>query len=176
MSDRNRHIYTGRIIELGIERVTLPNGHCFDLEMVHHPGGAAVVALDTEDRVCLLRQYRHAAGGWLWEIPAGKLERGEPPARTADRELHEEAGLKAREWRELGTIFSSPGVFTERIHLYLARGLTQEHSATEDHEVIEIHWLALSAAVGWALDGTIADAKSVIGLLRAQAAVHRPSP
>lgn len=173
MAHTNRHIYTGHTIELDIERVTLPNGHCFDLEVVRHPGGAAVVALDAEERICLLRQYRHVAGGWLWEIPAGKLDPRELPAQTAARELREEAGLEAGQWLDLGTILTSPGVFTERIHLYLARDLTPGQSATEDHEAIEIHWVTLATTARWALDGTIADAKSVVGLLRARAALDR---
>src|SRR5580700_4460862 len=93
------------------------------LEVVHHPGGAATVALDGEERICLLRQYRYVAGGWLWELPAGKLEPDEPPLATAQRELAEEAGVRARHWRSLGTVLSSPGVFTERLHLFLARGI-----------------------------------------------------
>jgi ADP-ribose pyrophosphatase YjhB (NUDIX family) len=86
--------FTGRIIRVTTDEVVLPNGHRTVLEIVHHPGGAVAVALDAGGRVCLLRQYRHAAGGWLWELPAGKLEPAEPPLGTAQRELAEEAGLE----------------------------------------------------------------------------------
>jgi ADP-ribose pyrophosphatase len=163
-----KSIFRGRVIELALERVTLPNGQQTELEIVHHPGGAAVVALDTDSNVCLLHQFRHAAGGWLWELPAGKLDPGEAPLATAQRELQEEAGLIAADWQSLGRIVSSPGVFTEVIHLFLARGLTAVATRTEEHELIEVHWLPFQQALAMARDGEITDAKSVAGLFRAQ--------
>jgi len=169
---QTRH-FTGRIISVTTDEVVLPNGHRSLLEIVHHPGGAAVVALDAAQRVCLLRQYRYAADGWLWELPAGKLEPSEPPLHTAQRELLEEAGVHAREWRALGTVLSSPGVLTERLHLFLATGTAPGSAAHESAEVIEVHWLPLTQACDWALDGTIADCKTAIGLLRAAAATAR---
>jgi 8-oxo-dGTP pyrophosphatase MutT (NUDIX family) len=166
--------YSGRVISVTTDEVQLPNGHHALLEVVHHPGGAAVAALDAQERVCLLRQYRYVAGGWLWELPAGKLEPAEPPLATAQRELQEEAGVRAQEWRALGTLLSSPGVFSERLHLFLAQGLTSSAPpAHERAEVIEIHWLPLEQVCAWALDGTLADAKSAMGVLRARAAVRR---
>jgi 8-oxo-dGTP pyrophosphatase MutT (NUDIX family) len=170
-------MYSGRVIEVNVERVELPNGATADLEIVHHPGGAAIVAVDELERVCLLRQFRHAAGGWIWELPAGRLEPAEPPLETARRELVEEAGRTARHWQDLGAILSSPGVFTERIYLYLAEGLMPCPQALEKHEVIEVHWMALQEAVAMAHDGRINDAKSVIGLLRGSAIRdQRPKP
>lgn len=162
-----RVIYRGQIIELTLETPTLPNGTQPTLEIVHHPGGAATVALDADGRVCLLRQYRHAVGGWVWELPAGKLDPGESPQTTAARELEEEAGLQARQWRSLGAMLTSPGVFTERVHLFLALELTPIASRVEHHEVIEVHWLSLAEAVGRVLAGDIVDAKTAIGLLKA---------
>jgi 8-oxo-dGTP pyrophosphatase MutT (NUDIX family) len=159
--------FRGRVITLTVDDVILPNGHRTPLEIVHHPGGAAAVAIDDQNRVCLLRQYRHAAGEYLWELPAGKLEPNEPPLLTAQRELVEEAGVAAREWHSLGVFFSSPGVLTERIHLFLARGLIPAQAAPESAEVFEVSWVALPEAHRWALDGTINDGKTVIGLLRA---------
>ena len=129
----------------------------------------------SRQRVCLLRQFRHAAGGWVWELPAGRLEPGEPPAETARRELVEEAGREAAQWQDLGVILSSPGVFTERIYLYLAHGLTACATAQETHEVIEVHWVDFREAVAMAHDGRISDAKSVIGLLRGNAVWMQPS-
>jgi 8-oxo-dGTP pyrophosphatase MutT (NUDIX family) len=120
-------------------------------------------------KICLLRQYRHAAGGWLWELPAGKLEPGEMPSGTARRELVEEAGIEAEDWIDLGTMHSSPGILTEVVHLYLATGLRRVAKSHEIHEVIEIHWIELGQALDWCLDGTITDAKTLIGLFRAQA-------
>jgi 8-oxo-dGTP pyrophosphatase MutT (NUDIX family) len=160
--------YSGRVVRLTTDEVVLPNGHRTQLEVVHHPGGAAIAALDAARRVCLLRQYRYVADGYLWELPAGKLEPQEAPLITAQRELAEEAGLQAAHWHALGACLSSPGVFTERIHLYLASALTPAPPAHERSEVIEVHWVALEEACGWALDGTITDMKTALGLLRAR--------
>ncbi len=165
-------IYPGRVIEVALETVELPNGGQVELEIVHHPGGAATVALDDQDRVCLLRQYRHAGSGWLWELPAGRIDPGESPFDTASRELSEEAGLQASDWADLGSMHSSPGIFTEVIHLWLARGLSRQPHEHEDGEVIEIHWLPLGQALDWCNDGTITDAKTLVGLYRAGALIR----
>lgn len=159
-------IYRGRIIELALETPTLPNGTRPELEIVRHPGGAAVVAMDDDRHVCLLRQYRHAAGGWVWELPAGKRDAGEDPRATAARELGEEAGITARRWRSLGGIITSPGVFTEVVHLYLAQELARVPAQAERHEVFEVHWVALADAVARVMAGDITDAKTIVGLLK----------
>jgi ADP-ribose pyrophosphatase len=160
-------VFTGRVITVSKEQVLLPNGNIADYEIVHHPGGAAVVALDERDRVCLLHQYRPAAGGWVWELPAGRLEPDEPPALTARRELVEEAGREAEDWEDLGFMWSSPGVFDERIHLFLARQLRVVQAHHEPHEVLEAHWVALPEALEQAMGGAILDSKTIVGLLRA---------
>jgi ADP-ribose pyrophosphatase len=118
--------------------------------------------------VCLLRQYRHAAGTWVWELPAGKLEPNEPPLETARRELIEEAGVSGKHWVSLGTSLSSPGVFNEVLHLFLATGIEPAVAAPEASEVFEVHWKPLEEACQWALDGTINDSKTALGLLRAR--------
>jgi ADP-ribose pyrophosphatase len=166
-----REVFQGRVIRVNVETVRLPNGHVSDLEIIHHPGGAAVVAIDAQAQVCLLHQYRHAVGGWVWELPAGKLEPQEPPERTAQRELVEEAGRSARSWRSLGRYVSSPGVFTEIVHLYLAWELDSVKMALEEGELIEVHWVALPDACRRAEEGEITDGKTVVGLLRARAAL-----
>jgi ADP-ribose pyrophosphatase len=168
MVDKRTLIYQGRIIRLDVESVTLPNGAVAELEIVRHPGGAAAVALDENGNICLLRQYRHAAGGWLWELPAGKLDAGEAPLTAAQRELEEEAGVRATRWAPLGKYLSSPGVFTETLHLFLAQGLVPTKPNHEAHELIEVHWLPFDQAVAMAHAGEILDGKTVIGLLRAQ--------
>lgn len=162
-------VFRGVVISVDVEQVPLPNGTTARYEIVRHPGGAAVVAIDGQGLVCLLRQYRPAAGGWVWELPAGRLEPAEPPERTARRELLEETGHSASRWESLGSILSSPGVFAETIHLFLARGLTAGDARHEQHEVIEVHWLPLADAVRQARSGELRDAKTVIGLLRALA-------
>ncbi len=169
MKMSSKTIYAGRIITLDVEQVTLPNGLEMEMEIVRHPGGAAVVALDDQQQVCLLKQYRHVCGEWIWELPAGKIDHREAPLKTAQRELREEAGLGAKNWHSLGHMVSSPGVFTEVVHGYLATGLQQTHSQHEAEEIIEIHWLPLQQAFEWAMDNTITDAKTVIGLCRAYA-------
>jgi ADP-ribose pyrophosphatase len=164
-------VFQGRVITVNVEQVRLPNGETASYEIVHHPGGAAIVALDATGRVCLLHQFRPAAGGWVWELPAGRLEPAEPPADTARRELVEEAGCEAARWDGLGSILSSPGVFAETIHLYLARNLRDVPSHHERHEVIQVHWIPLDVAVQQALSGEIRDGKTIVGLLRARAVV-----
>lgn len=166
MELKSRRVFKGRVITLDVTDVELPNGQVAELEIVGHPGGAAAVAVNERHEVCLLRQYRHVAGGWLWEIPAGKLD-GQTPDATARNELREEAGLLAARWESLGRVISSPGVFTEVVHLYLARDLTTVPAAPERDEIFQVSWVPLASAVARALEGDIEDAKSVIALLRA---------
>ena len=168
MTDNKTLIYHGKIVDLCLERVTLPSGVQAEFEIVHHPGGAAAVALDKEGRVCLLRQYRHAAGSWLWELPAGKLDPGETPLVTARRELQEEAGRRAARWESLGSVISSPGVFTEVVHLFLARELSDVPARHEAHEVFEAHWFPFPDALTLAGTGEITDAKTLAGLFRVE--------
>jgi 8-oxo-dGTP pyrophosphatase MutT (NUDIX family) len=163
------HVFRGRIIDVTVDRVVLPNGVECELEIIHHPGGAAAVAIDARQRVCLVRQYRHAVKGWLWELPAGKIDDGELHLQTAQRELREEAGVCASTWRSLGDMVSSPGVFKERVYLHLATDLELVSAELEAEEVLEVHWLDWEVAITMALDNTITDAKTVIALLRAQA-------
>jgi 8-oxo-dGTP pyrophosphatase MutT (NUDIX family) len=161
-------IYQGRVIRVNLERVRLPNNHVADLEIIHHPGGAAIVALDEQQRVCMLKQYRHAAGGYIWELPAGKIDKREPPLQTAHRELREEAGCTAQHWHYLGHYLSSPGVFTEVVHLYLATGLTLVGNQPEDHEVFHIEWLPFNEVLAMAYRGDLNDGKSLVGLFLSQ--------
>jgi len=166
--------FRGRVITVTTDDVVLPNGHRATLEVVHHPGGAAIAAVDAKRHVCLLRQYRYVTDGWIWELPAGKLEPGEPPLETAKRELIEEAGVRAGHWESLGVAWSSPGVFAEILHLFYATELEPDTAAHEHAEVIEVHWVPLAEAYEWAMNGTISDAKTIIALARVFARVAAP--
>jgi 8-oxo-dGTP pyrophosphatase MutT (NUDIX family) len=163
----SRHIFTGRVIEVNVERVPLPNGTIAELEIIKHPGGAAIVAIDERQRVCLLRQYRYVAGGWIWELPGGKIDNREPPLDTARRELEEEAGMRAAAWRPLGDYLTSPGIFTEVVHLFLATELTALPRRPEEHEVLEVHWLPFRDVLRMASSGELRDGKSLVGVYRA---------
>ena len=159
--------FQGRVLTVNVERVRLPNGAVADLEIAHHPGGAAVVAIDDQQRICMLYQFRHAAGGWIWELPAGKIDNREPPLNTAQRELNEEGGVTATDWKSLGEYLSSPGVFTEVIHLYLAKNLSQASLAPEEHEVFRVEWLPFKEMLAKAQSGELRDGKTLVGLFRA---------
>ncbi|HUI26980.1 MAG TPA: NUDIX hydrolase [Candidatus Kryptonia bacterium] len=163
------YIYKGSIVDLRREPVTLPNGLTVTLEMVRHPGAAAVVAIDDADNVTLVRQYRYAAGGFIWEIPAGKLDAGEAPETCARRELREEAGLAAGELTRLGAIFTAPGFCDERIHLFLARHLTPATQQLEADEILSVERVPLREALAMIRSGVLQDAKSIAGLYHAAA-------
>jgi ADP-ribose pyrophosphatase len=165
----DRQIYKGRIVDLRLEQVTLPNQRTVTLEIVRHPGAAAVVAMDADDCVILLRQFRHAAAGFIWEIPAGKLDLGEAPVHCARRELREEAGVAARELVALGSILTAPGFCDERIHLFLARDLTPAEQQLDDDEVLSVSRIPLPRAIEMIHVGEIEDAKSIAALHRAAA-------
>lgn len=171
MNSKDSNHFQGQIIHAGAEQVKLPDGRTMLMDVVHHPGGAAVVALDERQRVCLLFQYRGVLDEWVWELPAGKIDDEEPPLETARHELLEEAGVKAAQWEELGVSLSSPGVFKEKVWLYLARDLEHGEQQPEEHEIFERHWLDFNEALAWAKSGKISDAKTVIGLFRAAAIV-----
>jgi len=168
-----RQVYRGRIVDLGIERATLPNGVEMELEVIRHPGAAAVVAVDAADRVTLIRQFRHAAGGFVWELPAGVLDHpGETPEACAGRELLEETGLRAGRLARLTTILTTPGFTDERIHLFLAQDLQEGPHAPEDDEVIaEIARTPLRDALVMVRRGDIVDSKTICGLHLAAAAL-----
>jgi ADP-ribose pyrophosphatase len=160
-----REIYDGRVVNLALEEVELPNGARTTLEVMHHPGAAAAVPLFPDGTVTLLRQYRHAVGGWLWEVPAGKLDKpGEDPLECAQRELGEEAGLAAGRWDKLGSIYTTPGFCDEIIHLYLARDLRDVPREHEEDEVIEVHRMPLVDALAMIPREELQDTKSIAAL------------
>jgi ADP-ribose pyrophosphatase len=165
--------YEGRVISLRRDTVAMPGGGSSVREVVHHPGAVAVVALDDDDRVVLLRQYRHPVGMHLWELPAGlRDEDGEPPLETAKRELAEEAQLAAGRWSLLVTINSSPGFSDELVQIYLAEDLSpadRPEGFLVEHEEADmtLERVPLTDAVQRVFDGDIRNASAVVGLLAA---------
>ena len=160
--------HDGRVIQVSTERLRYSNGREYDVDYVRHPGAAAVVAIDAANRVCLVRQYRHGIEDFMWEIPAGKLDAGEPPEVCAVRELQEETGVSARRWTPLGVYIPAPSIFTELIHLYLARDLNVGAASPDADEELELKWLPLDQAIGHVLRGEWNDGKTAMALLRAQ--------
>jgi ADP-ribose pyrophosphatase len=159
-------LHAGRVMHLDLDTVEFPDGSTGKLEMIRHPGAAAVLpfledAAAEDPLVLFIRQFRHAADGYIWEIPAGCLDRGELPEDCARRELREETGYSAAEYRHLTTIFTTPGFTDERIHLFSAHGLTAGEAAREADEFVELHELRWSAVLAMAERGEIRDGKTL---------------
>ena len=163
----SRAIYDGRVVRLSVDTVRLPGGRTTELEMIRHPGAAAVVPIDANGRVLLVRQYRYASGGYLLEVPAGKLDPGEAPEHCALRETEEETGYRAGRLIPMGWIWTTPGFSDEKIWLFLATDLSATSQELQDDEVLTVERVPLAEAVDRAERGEIRDAKSVCALLRA---------
>ncbi len=159
-----RNIYTGRVLTLNIDTVTLPNGATIDLEMVRHPGAAAIVPFKDDGTVVLIQQFRHAAGGFIYEIPAGKLHLGEDPKACAARELEEEIGYKTDDLELVTSIFTAPGFTDEVIHIYKANRLTKGKQQLDRDEILEVVEVSLDDAITMIRNGSIRDAKTIVGL------------
>ena len=159
-----RNIYTGRVVNLRLETVTLPNGATVEMELIHHPGAAAIVPMKDDETVLLIRQYRHAVGGYILEIPAGKLDPGEDPRDCAARELEEEIGFRASSLEPVITFFTTPGFTDEVIHIFKATGLTLGTQNLDHDEVLDVMELPLERAISQIEDGTIRDGKTIVGL------------
>jgi len=165
METRRRSVFKVGVVDCGVETTTLPNGVTVDLAIVRHPGAAAIVALYDDGTVAMLRQYRHAIGGYLREIPAGCRNAGEDHRQCAERELREEAGLSARRWDHLGSIVTIPGFCDERIELFLARELAGVPRHLDHDEVIgEVERVKLAEALAMVRRGEIVDAKTIAAL------------
>lgn len=163
----SRLIYNGKVLDLKLDTVELPNGKEANREVVVHPGAVTIAALTQNNEILLIRQFRYPAGEILWELPAGKLERGEDPLACAKRELSEETGYAASEWMSLSTFFTTPGFSDEIMYLYLAKGLYNERLEADDDEFIELHQIPYNEAVNLINRGEIKDAKTIIGILLA---------
>ena len=159
--------YRGKFLEMVTEEVVLPNGRTATLDLIRHPGAAAVVPFLDDDRVLLIRQFRHAAGGTIFEVPAGKLEPGEEPIICAGRELEEETGKKAGRIEPLGSILTTPGFTDEQIYLFAAFALEDVPQALGDDEIIEQAPMTLESALGLIWSVELTDAKSIIALIKA---------
>jgi ADP-ribose pyrophosphatase len=168
----SRRIYTGRVINLDMDRVRFPDGSSGELEIVRHPGASAVLPFlgnpaGTDPEMLLIRQYRYAAECYLYEIPAGRLNAGESPETCARRELLEETGCSAEQVLFLTSMYTTPGFTDERIHLFVASGLSRGETQREADEFIEVVTMPMSRALKMVERGEIQDAKTALGLLYA---------
>jgi ADP-ribose pyrophosphatase len=166
----SRRIYTGKVLNLDIDRVRFPDGSVGELEMIRHSGASAVVPFLSEPagadpQLLLIRQYRYAANGFLYELPAGRLDPGEAPIDCARRELREETGCSAEQLDFLYTMYTTPGFTDERIHLFMASGLTHGETGHEADEFLTLETVPLSHALEMIRDGVIQDAKTALGIL-----------
>jgi ADP-ribose pyrophosphatase len=162
-----QHLYNGQIVKLDLHEVRLPDGNHRKREVVQHPGAAAIVAVDADGKILLVRQYRIAAGKILHEIPAGTLKPTEPPDQCAIRELQEETGYKPGSLEKLTGFFPAPGYTSEFIHVYLAKDLTESRLQADADEFIEVDHVTLAEAVEMIARGDIEDSKTIVGLLLA---------
>ncbi len=154
----------GRVFDFYTENIALPNGVTIDMEIIRHPGAAAIVPVMDNKLVLLLKQYRHAIGDYIWEIPAGTMEPGEDPLACAGRELIEETGYAGQYFEKLLEITPLPAYSDERIHIYLATGLTAAKQDLDADELISVHPIALSQSLKMIDEGKIQDAKTIVGL------------
>jgi ADP-ribose pyrophosphatase len=157
-------LYEGRVFKLLRENVTLNNGVTVDLDVIHHPGASAMIPISDNDNVILIKQYRHAIGDFIWEIPAGTLDPNETPLECAKRELIEETGFSANTWQKLGEITPVPGYSNERIHMFLAAGLVPAKQNLDKDEVLDVHEVPLGKAIEMIHEGAIQDSKTISGL------------
>src|SRR5438552_592843 len=169
---KSTRIYTGKIISLDVDTVRFPDGSIGELEIVRHPGASAIVPFlsdpaGEDPQVLLIRQYRYAAGEFIYEVPAGTLDEGESPDECARRELKEETGCTAERVEHMYTILTTPGFTDERIYLYLAVGLTRGEAGREADEFMEVEAMPLSRALAMIERGELKDAKSALALLYA---------
>jgi len=163
-------IYTGKVISLDVDQVRYPDGSTGEIEIVRHSGACAIVPfmsdpVGDDPQILLLRQYRYAAKGYLYEIPAGRIEDGETPIAAASRELREETGCTASLFTHLYTTYTTPGFTDEEIHTYMATGLTLGESATESDEFLEVITVTVSQALRMIQQGEIRDAKTSLAIL-----------
>lgn len=161
-------IFEGKIIKVTVDKAQLPDGKLATREVVYHPGGVAVLALDKDNQVTLVKQFRYPIQKVLLELPAGKLDHGvtEDHLLGAQRELSEETGLEAEEWTYLGYTLASPGFCDEALHMYLARGLKRSQQHPDEDEFLDVVTMPFDQLAAQVMDGTITDAKTVAATLK----------
>ena len=159
-----RRIYNGRVLNVRVDEVELPNGHHSNFEIIEHAGGVCIIAQPQRDSIVLVRQYRPAIGSYVLEVPAGKLERGEDPAECAIRELREETGYRCERIRKTWSFYTAPGFCSELLHLFVAEGLSHGQAAPDDNESIDVEVVPVTRALDMVDRGEIIDAKTEIAL------------
>ena len=161
-------VYKGIIIDVDVDEVLLPNGVTAKLEIIRHPGAATVVPVWPDGSVTMVRQYRYAAGGFIYEVPAGKFDPGDTPESCVLREVEEEAGVRAARIHDMGFIFTTPGFTDEKIHMFAATHLTETQQNLEHDEVLELERMSMERALKMAETGEIHDGKTLCTLFRLQ--------
>lgn len=162
----SRKVFDGKVFRVTVDEAEVAGGGTGLREVVHHNGGACILAIDDAWNIALVHQYRYALGRELIELPAGKLEPNEPPMEAAVRELSEEVGVTADEWQSFGSVIPTCGYSSEVIHIFLARGLTHTGQHLDKDEDLSVFWLPLEEAAQLVMDGSITDSKTVSGILR----------
>ena len=171
---KSKPVFQGRILKLRVDTVDVGNGKTIEREVVEHPGAIVVAPIDAQGRLVLVRQYRHAAGDWLLELPAGTLDHDEPVEAAAQRELQEEIGYAAGRLDRMGGFFSAPGFCTEFLHFFIARDLRPQRRPGDEDEEIEVVALPIDEVKSLARQGKVRDAKTLAGLLLLELSPHLP--
>lgn len=164
----SERIFDGKIINLRVDTVELPNGKQGKRETVEHPGAVAVIAINDNNEILMVKQFRHAVQEIIWEIPAGKLEKGEDPKDCAERELSEETGYKAKQIKQLAHFFTTPGFTDEAMYLFIAKDLTLDKQNLDEDEFVIVEKIPINMAVNMIYQGEIVDSKTIVGILMAK--------
>ena len=170
-----KEIYRGRVLDLNLEKVAMPDGKEVELEIIGHPGGACILPVHENGDVTLIRQFRHAVGGTIWEVPAGRIDDGEGPEECAARELREETGFTASGIEKLGEFIPTPGFCSEVVHLFIANGLKSCPQELEEDEYLEVVRLPFADAIEKIMTGEITDGKTVVSLFLAREKIISPA-